>query len=58
MSLPSRVASLMDLPRNERGSKVRRALRRRLQLHAGWAAYCTIAYLINRTRSSPFDSRV
>jgi hypothetical protein len=53
MTFPSRVARLMDLPRNERGTKVRRALRRRLQLYAGRAAYSTIAYLINRARSSP-----
>jgi hypothetical protein len=53
MRLSSRVANLIDLPRNERRSKVRRALRRRLQLYAGRAAYSTIAYLINRARSSP-----
>ena len=54
MSLPARVAHLMGLPRNERGTKVRRALRQRLQLYAGRIAYSTIAYLINRARSSPF----
>src|SRR5712664_3112630 len=43
----------MSLPRNERGAKVWPALRRRLQLYAGRAAYNTIAYLINRARSSP-----
>jgi hypothetical protein len=44
---------LTGLPRDERAAKVRRALRTRLQLYAGRAAYSTIAYLINRARSSP-----
>jgi Macrocin-O-methyltransferase (TylF) len=44
---------LSGLSHAERTVKIRRGVRRRVQLFAGRAVYYTIAYLINRSRESP-----